>query len=194
MRRDTLFMIYRMYVRPILEFGYVRFSGSPQYKLRPLVMMEWQALRPCLGLLRYVPINVLYVKARIPQLRSRMHVLTVDAFIRVMASPVSRPQTAFVTWPSLFFSSPWPRFKRPQVIVVQSLLDPLHVVLLSVPVPNHSVSYLEVAFDEIFPTNAKLLPLSLLLGLFRDHLTGFPSHIIIATDASGLNDFFPPIT
>lgn len=35
LRRDTLMMIYRMYVRPILEFGCVLFSGGPAYKINP---------------------------------------------------------------------------------------------------------------------------------------------------------------
>lgn len=35
LRRDTLIMIYRMYVRPILEFGCVLFSGGPAYKINP---------------------------------------------------------------------------------------------------------------------------------------------------------------
>lgn len=62
-------------------------------------MLERLTLRLYLGLPRYVQIKILYMEARIPQLVSRMHSLTVDAFLRVMESPVSRPQTAFVTSP-----------------------------------------------------------------------------------------------
>lgn len=125
------------------------------------------------------------MEARITPLLSLLHALTVGDFLRVMASPM---QTVFVTWPSLFFSSPWARFKHPQVIFVQHLLDPLHVALLSVPVPNHSVASLDVAVDEIFHRDVKFPPLNLFSGLLSDHLTGFPSKVIIVTDASTRNE------
>ncbi|KAH8037863.1 hypothetical protein HPB51_018351 [Rhipicephalus microplus] len=50
MRRKALLIIYKMYVRPVLEFGCILFSGAPAYKLRPLVLLEREALRLCLGL------------------------------------------------------------------------------------------------------------------------------------------------
>lgn len=35
MRTDALLMLYRMYIRPILEFGCALFSGVPARKIRP---------------------------------------------------------------------------------------------------------------------------------------------------------------
>lgn len=66
MRRDTLLFIYGGYVRPILEFGCVPFSGAATYKLRPLILLERRTLRLCLGLPRYVANNILYLEARSP--------------------------------------------------------------------------------------------------------------------------------
>lgn len=40
MRRETLLILYKMYVRPVLEFGCALFSGTAAYKLRPLYLLE----------------------------------------------------------------------------------------------------------------------------------------------------------
>lgn len=82
MRSDTLIMIYRMYVRPIIEFGCVLFSGGAKYKIRPLVLLEREALRICLGLPKFVANNVLYQEARLPSLHTRFCMLTVQTYLR----------------------------------------------------------------------------------------------------------------
>uniref|UniRef100_A0A6G5AC88 Putative tick transposon n=1 Tax=Rhipicephalus microplus TaxID=6941 RepID=A0A6G5AC88_RHIMP len=68
LRRHTLITLYKMYMRPIMEFGCILFSGGPAYKTKPLVLLEREALRMCLGLPRFVAINVLYQEARLPTL------------------------------------------------------------------------------------------------------------------------------
>ena len=56
-RRDTMIMVYKMYMRPILEFGCVLFSGGPAYKIKPLVILEREALRLCMGLPRFAAVT-----------------------------------------------------------------------------------------------------------------------------------------
>lgn len=123
-----------MYFLPIQQFGFVLLCGSPYYKLRSLIMLERSARRLCLGLPRYVPIKILYLEGQIPELVSRMDIFTVDAFLRLMESPISRSKKGFVTWLSRFFGSTWPPFKQPQAIFVQSLPGPLNMAFLSAPV------------------------------------------------------------
>lgn len=54
LRRDVFIMIYCIYIRPVLEFDCVLFSGAPAYKLRPLVLLERESLRLCLKLPKFV--------------------------------------------------------------------------------------------------------------------------------------------
>lgn len=177
-------MLYRLYVRPILEFGSILFSSYPFYKLRPLITLERQALRLCLGLPKYVPIRVLYWEARILPLIPRFKVLTVEAYLRVMELPISRSQMVFVHSPSSFFAQPWPRYKRPQVVFVQSLLAPLNINILSIPSFEPRNAMVEIDFDNIFPSNSKYLPEKTISGLLITHLEKFPTHVVVATDAS----------
>lgn len=107
MRRDILLMIYRLYVRAILEFGCIFFPSYPFYKLRPLITLERQALRLCFGLPKYVPIRVLYWEARILPLIYRFKVLTVEAYLRAKELPISRSQMIFLQYPAAFFVQSW---------------------------------------------------------------------------------------
>lgn len=184
MRRKSLLMVYKMYVRPVLEFGCVLFSGVPSYKLRPLVLLEREALRLCLGLPKYVANAVLYLEARIPPIICRFHLLTVQTFLRLYESPLSRPQIIFISDPQLFFPVHWPRFHTPQIIFVQKLLEPLNVQIRDVLPNNTHSNYLDIRFDDIFPNHAKLLPYSILNAMLQDHLSSLGTNIIIATDAS----------
>lgn len=184
LRGDTLLMIYCMYVRPILEFGCVMFSGSATYKLQPLVRLERQALRCCLGLPVYCPVRVLYLEAGVPTLRSRFKYLTVNAFLKFVESPLARSQAVFLQHALSFFGSHWSRLHRPQVIFANSLLSPLNTNLLSVPVLNFQSGLVDITFDNIFPKNAKFLPVNILNNILSAHRSHYPSHVVIATDAS----------
>lgn len=184
MRRDTLLMIYKLYVRPILEFGCVLFSGSAEYKLRPLILLERQALRLCLGLPRCVANSVLYLEARIIPLDARFRQLTVQTFLKLYDAPLFCSQTVFIKHPVSFFQRPWFRYQRPQVIFVESLLSNLHVSLRHLTPHTQFSVPVDLIFDDIFPKNAKLLPKHVLEGLLQDHLSHFPKYVVISTDAT----------
>lgn len=96
-RRDMLIMIYRTYVRPILEFGCVLYSGGAAYNL------EREALRNCLGVPKFTANNVLYQEARIPTLACRFHILTVETYLKIYESTLRRQQFVFLAEPSVFF-------------------------------------------------------------------------------------------
>lgn len=157
MRRDTLLFIYRGYMRPILEFGCALFSGSPDYKLRKLIMLEHRALRLCLGLPRCVANNILYLEARIRCLESRFRLLTALTVMRIFESPQSRYFSLMVAQPALFFSSWWPRYIRPQCVYAQTLLSPLSINIPTVLTMPCDVPPAPLTFHNIFPSNAKML-------------------------------------
>lgn len=137
LRRDTLIMIYRMYVRPILEFGCVLFSGGPAYKINPLVLLEREALRICLGLPKFVAINILYQEARLPTLVCRFRILTVKTYLNIYASSLRRSQYVFIKESSAFFEETWSRLYNPQVLFVQAQLEPLNVQIREIiPLEN----------------------------------------------------------
>lgn len=188
MRRDTLLMIYSMYVRPILEFGCALFSGSAAYKIRPLVLIERDALRLCLGLPKFVSNAVLYLEARVPSLMARFRLLTVQTFLRLLESPFRRHQTVFISQPTLFFNVHWPRFNTPQVVFAQTLLEPLNVKLYEITPAKSTTVTLEIIFDNIYPNNAKHLSSQILNALLEDHLCHIHTNAIIATDASQNNE------
>lgn len=160
------------------------FSGSAAYKLRPLLLLERQALRLCLGLPRCVAISVLYLEARLIPLDARFKQLTVQTFLKLYDAPLSRSQTVFTTSPDSFFKHPWQRYRRPQVIFVESLLSDLHVSLPCLACPKPCSLRLNLVFDDIFPKNANLLSKRILEGLLQDHLGQFPAHLVISTDAT----------
>lgn len=184
MRRKALLIIYKMYVRPVLEFGCILFSGAPAYKLRPLVLLEREALRLCLGLPKYTANAVLYLEARIPTLLCRFNILTVQTFLRLYEAPFNPEQIIFISNPDLFFSVHWPRFTKPQIVFVQSLLEPLNVHVRDLIPLTEQQNSPEIVYHDIFPTHAKLLPTGILNGLLQDHLSTLPTNVIIATDAS----------
>lgn len=109
MRRDTLLLLYRAYVRPVMEFGCVLFCSCPIYKLRPLYLLERRILRFCLGLPRFVSNRVLYLEARVPELRVRFLLLTVQTYLRMYEAPSGAAKPVFICEPSIFFTSPWPK-------------------------------------------------------------------------------------
>lgn len=188
MRRDTLLLLYRAYVRPILEFGCVLFSGSPAYKLRPLYLLERRILRMCLGLPRFVSTCVLYLEARMPELSVRFRLLTIQTFLRIYETPSGVALPLFVCSPRLFFVFPWPRRCTPQVIFVQNCLSSLSLGLHTVRPVSFLVSKAQFFFDDIFPSSAKLHPQSLLAALLAEYVSSFPSYPVVYTDASQCSD------
>lgn len=185
MRRSTLLTIYKLYVRPILEFGCVLFSGCAAYKLRPLLLLERQALRLCLGLPKCAANNVLYLEARVIPLESRFKQLTVQTFLKIYDTPLSRSQSIFITSHDSFFRNRWRRYQWPQVVFVQYMIYDIQVSLQNLtPLRPHSFLKDNLYFDHIFPKDAKLLPLRILEGCLQDHLAQFPEHFVIATDAT----------
>lgn len=184
LRRDVLLMIYCMYIRPILEFGCVLFSGAPAYKLRPLVLLERESLRLCLGLPKFVANNILYKEARLPSLLTRFHILTVRTFLKIYASPLRRSQYVFINQPMSFFNHQWSILRCPQVIFAQKLLTTLQVNLREVLVSNRSVHPIKIQFDDIFPKKCKDLPNRYIKAILEDHLSKLDTNIVIATDAS----------
>lgn len=186
MRRDTLIMIYKMYVRPVLEFGCVLYSGAPSYKLHALILLEREALRLCLGLPKSVATNALYLEARLPTLLCRFRLLTVQTFLRIYEYPV-KLQLVFIHQPQLFFQSYWPRFRTPQVVYVQALIGPLDVRLYDVS-PVGERDNLEIIFDNIYPSNARHLSQNIINGLLQNHLDDLHIKDVIATDASQIDE------
>nr|XP_054933002.1 uncharacterized protein LOC129387672 [Dermacentor andersoni] len=177
-------MIYRMYVRPVLEFGCVLFSGAPAYMSRPLILLEREALRLCLGLPKFVANSILYLESRVPPLSCRFRLLTVQTFLKIYESPLRHTQIIFISQPALFFGVIWPRLHKPQIIFVQQLLDSLGVHICDVlPITDRAVAT-DIQFDDIFPNNAKLLPHRILDGILQDHLKYLQTNVVIATDAS----------
>lgn len=181
-------MIYKMYVRPIMEFGCVLFSGSAAYKMRQLILLEREALRLCLGLPKFVANNVLYVEARLPPLLTRFRILTVQTFLKIYNSPLRQASYVFIQEPTAFFGTQWSRLHSPQIRFVQALLEPLNVNIYQICITKTPNSKLEIKFDDIFPSNAKQLPLQYLNIRLKDYLTHLSINNIIATDASVLNE------
>lgn len=184
LRRDNLLMIYRMYVRPILEFGCVLFSGGPAYKINPLVLLEREALRSCLGVPKFTANSVLYQEARVPTLTCRFRILTVKTYLKIYASSLRRLQFVFISESRSFFNEPWSRIHKPQVLFVQEQLDPLQVNIRNIVSNDYSLAKTKIEFDDIFPSNSKFLPSRYLKGLLEDHLGQLGIFNVIATDAS----------
>lgn len=184
LRRHTLLMIYKMYMRPILEFGCILFSGGPTYKIKPLVLLEREALRLCLRLPRYVAINVLYQEARIPTILCRFRILTVQTYLKFYGLSARRSAYAFISDPDAFFLAHWPRFRTPQIIFVQKKLESIKVDIRSVigtKALNHNIT---IECDEIFPPLSKFQSSSYLNDRLEDYIAHAEIKNIIATDAS----------
>lgn len=86
------------------------------------------------------------------------------------------------------FQQPMGPVQTPTSYICTALTRPVTCGSLVRSVPNHSVASLDVAVDEIFHRDVKFPPLNLFSGLLPDHLTGFPSKVIIVTDASTRNE------
>lgn len=132
MGRKALLMVYKMYVRLVLEIGCVSFSGAPAYQLQPLVLLEQEALRLCLGFPKYVANAVLYLEARTLPLLSRFNLLTVQTFLQLYETLSNHTLIIFTSNPDILFSEHWPRFRKSKIILVQKLLDSLNVQIRDV--------------------------------------------------------------
>lgn len=67
---------------------------------------------------------------------------------------------------------------------VQAELDPLNVNIREIACSDKPLPNIMIEFDNIFPSNAKLLPTTYLNGMLQDHLTQLGIDHVIATDAS----------
>lgn len=123
LRRDMLIMVYKVYLRLIMEFGCLLFSGSLAYKIEPLVLVEREALCPCLALPRRVANNVFYQEANLPSLPCRYRVFTFKTFLKFSSFWFRRNQYIFIEEPDSFFSGHWPRFHTPQLVFFRKHLD-----------------------------------------------------------------------
>lgn len=188
MRRSTLILLYKCYVRPILEFGCVLFSGLPMYKLRPLVLLERQALRLCLGLPRYVANNVLYLEARLPSLVSRFQLLTVQSIIRVFNSHFVQAAGSNYLSLSRYLSVSWRRANTPQIVFAQSLLSSIRTSLLDIRYNTVMTSPVCIFTDNIFGADSHVLTSAMIVSVVQDYLNGYRDHLQIATDGSVIQE------
>lgn len=158
------------------------------YKLNPLILLERRALRLCLGLPKYTANNILYLESRLPALESRFKLLTALTMLRIFESPLSRDLSLMVARPALFFNSWWPHQYRPQCVYAQTLLSPLNINIPSVMQMSWEALPVPLTFNNIFPNNAKRLPTRLLTGLLNDYLSNLDTYVVVATDASQLEE------
>lgn len=150
MRRETLLILYKLYVRPILEFGCALYSGTAAYKLRPLYMLEKRALRLLLGLPRFVADTVLYLEAQLPTLETRFQLLSVKTYLRMIGSPIGREQAIFLQQPLTFLTTAWPRFRRPQLLFVNSILSYIGVDFFTIQPLSRVDTLVPVHVDNIY--------------------------------------------
>lgn len=86
-RPNRFLLVFKSYIRPVLEFGCTVFSGLPNYRIACLLVLERRSLRFCIGLPRYVANNVLYCESRTPCLQSRYRYLTLCSYMRFYHAP-----------------------------------------------------------------------------------------------------------
>ncbi|XP_064479308.1 uncharacterized protein LOC135392530 [Ornithodoros turicata] len=184
MRRNALLYVYRCYVRPILEYGCALFSHLPDYRISKLLVLERKALRMCLGLPRYTANDALYLEAGVLPLKARFHLLTVSTFLSLAQSPLASHHIESFRDLGSWTSRRWRRSNIPQLLFAQSLLSPLNVSLAHVPQPVVPPAPASVQVLSIFHSDAKHAPLTYLKAELDTHMSQFPNHLVIATDAS----------
>lgn len=184
MRRTALLFLYKCYVRPILEFGCVLFSHLPDYCLSKLFVTERKALRLCLGLPKYAANQALYGEARIPPLKTRFRLLTVNCFLSLCQSPLAFRHNESLRNVARWVSRQWRRSNTPQLVFVESLLAPLKISLSDMVPPVYPVRALSLLVAEAFhPGRVPAAPARLEV-LLMDHVSRFQSYLVVATDAS----------
>lgn len=179
----TLLYLYKCYVRLILEFGCVLFSGISTYWLRLLFTLEKHALRLYLGLPQSVANDVLYMEARSLPLMSRFRYLTVSKYVIVFEGPFVNTSVLCFANRSHFMGTPW-RHKFPQVLFTNSELSSMHVSLENVNVQGNLMTNLLLIVNFIIPSGAKRLAQKLLENILDDFLCEHGDQIVLATDGS----------
>lgn len=183
MRRAALIHIYKCYVRPIMEYGCILFSHLPDYRIRKLLVLERRALRLCLGLPRFASNDALYLESHVLPLKARFHLLTVSSFLSLLQNPLASHIDCLRDMRS-WLSRPWRRANTPQLLFAQSLLLPLKFSLADLPKPVAPRTHVSVQVINIFRPDVKHAPLSFLLAELAEHISQFPNHVVMATDAS----------
>ncbi|XP_064469127.1 uncharacterized protein LOC135383688 [Ornithodoros turicata] len=156
MRRSTLLFLYKCYVRPILEFGCVVFSHLPDYRLSRLFAVEKRALRLCMGLLKYT----------------------------ANQSPLATRQNQSLRDRAQWIARRWRKSNTPQLVFVESLLASLTTSLTAPPAPICPVSSMALRVVDAFQRGIAYAPSPRLEALLSAHINQFPSHVVVATDAS----------
>lgn len=117
MSRNTLLLLYKSYVRPILEFGCIMFSGLFKCTLSGLFV-----LRLCLGLPTGVANAVLYSEARVPPLQLRLRYLTISSYLRLLDCPLFQTISLLLNTNELFRFK-WRKHNVSQLLYANNLLS-----------------------------------------------------------------------
>ena len=68
----TLMKLYKIYIRPIIEYGSIAFMSAPKTQLSRLQRIQNDAIRICLKLPRYIRTNLLHEYASIEPIADRL--------------------------------------------------------------------------------------------------------------------------
>ena len=74
----TLMRLYKMYVRPIIEYGSIAFMSAPKTQLSRLEQIQNEAIRICLRLPRYIRTSLLHEYASLEPIFERLKDLNVS--------------------------------------------------------------------------------------------------------------------
>ena len=74
----TLMKLYKIYVRPIIEYGSIAFMSAPKTQLSRLEQIQNEAIRICLRLPRYIRTSLLHEYASIEPVYERLKKLNVS--------------------------------------------------------------------------------------------------------------------
>ncbi|XP_064469746.1 uncharacterized protein LOC135384474 [Ornithodoros turicata] len=184
MRRNALLLVYKCYIRPVLEFGCVLFSHLPDYRLRRLFIIERKALRHCLGLPKYTSNQALYCEARILPLKSRFRVLPINTFLSLCQSPLSLRHNGALRDMRYWLDRRWRKSNTPQLVFAELLLKPLGVSLTDVPPPCYPLFCPSVKIEDVFQPGTSFTDHNKLEVILNRHIDRFPEHLVVATVAS----------
>lgn len=148
-------MADKMRLRPIMESVCVLFAGSAAYKIRPVILLEMEALHLYLRLPKFVANNILCTEVRLPCLLIRFQILTIQTFLKIYNYHQRRSIYALINKPNSNFEAKWSRLHCPHSVLVQTELEPLKVDIINTEgALNHWLN-LHNEFDGISPPNAK---------------------------------------
>lgn len=145
----------------------VLFSGNATYKIGELILLEKEVL--CCFLHFPSMLQIMYLGGCLPPLLTRFQILTVQTFLKIYNSPLRHAPHIFIQKPSSFFGTQWSSLHLAQIVFVQALLEPLNVNTY-ITLTSMLNSKLHIELNDIFPTNAKQMPLRYLNNQLRDYL------------------------